>query len=488
MSGRGILSLLAGALLLANLHVLAAGRQDAPRALGFVAAKGKVWIDKQPAPSGAMLFAGDVIATGEASAAVLRMQSGTAATLAENTEAALLPGSSSGQLTLRRGAMVIRSESPQPARVLVQGTTVVIRAEGGFPAVCRIAYVGSTGMVFAEHGRVEVHGRGAPRIVPPGNSTRLEAGPPQAAGQQAGTVSNAIPEEVVQRLGKGAETTLRLKDIVNWEDVVRTLRTGRVRIALLDGSFLNIGARSTMRITRHDPETQQTELELQLGRLRGEIVKLTKPGSSFQVRTQTAVIGVVGTIFSIEALQDLTRATCLDGVVTVKNINPAIVGEVTLQAGNSTVVPRAAPPSPAARVPTSRALSEVSQTNASETATSQVSQALQSLGATPTQVASTTIQAVAPAAAQVGVTAANAVTTATGATSAALSGVALSNTNEAQDNIREATSMLDQATSAGAAAAQAASDAAQTAIEFDAGVQGVIQVVSPSQPWCGCVE
>src|SRR5713226_1506396 len=103
----------------------------------------------------------------------------------------------------------------------------------------------------------------------------------QAAGQLAGKVNAAIPDDVVQRLGQGQEIQLNLSDSVNWEDVVRTLQMGRVRIALLDGSFLNVGARSVMRVTRHDPQSQQTAIELSLGKMRAEVVKLSQPGSSF---------------------------------------------------------------------------------------------------------------------------------------------------------------------------------------------------------------
>ena len=115
----------------------------------------------------------------------------------------------------------------------------------------------------------------------------------------------------MQRLGKGPEIELKISDPVNWEDLLRTMRAGRLRIAMLDGSVLNIGARSVMRIVKHDPQSQQTQIELQLGRLRGEVTKITQPGGSFQVRTQTAVMGVVGSIFLMNALRDMTEITCM---------------------------------------------------------------------------------------------------------------------------------------------------------------------------------
>jgi FecR protein len=171
------------------------------------------------------------------------------------------------------------------------------------------------------------------------------------AGQKspiAGKVTNAIPDEVVQHPGEGQEIALKLNESVDWEDVIRTLRTGRVRIELLDGSFVNIGARSVMRITKHDAQTQQTQLELTLGHMRGEVIKLSRPAASFEVRTQTAVIGVVGTTFLVQALPDRTGVYCIKGIVSTRNIDPAITGAITLHAGEFTTVIRGrAPTKPA---------------------------------------------------------------------------------------------------------------------------------------------
>lgn len=488
MSDRGRLSMLVSVLLLANLHAVAAGHPDAPRALGYIASKGTVLIDKQPVPSGTTLYAGDVITTGEASAAVLSLQTRTTATLSANSEVALLPGTPSGRFTLRRGVVSIRSEGVQPAHVAVSGASVLVKGEDGFPALCRIAYVGGQGVVSAERGRVEIQGRGIRRIVPPGKSARLEAGMPQAAGEQAGKISNFIPDAVRQQQGQGPEVTLRLNDGVKWEDVVRTLRTGRVRIALLDGSFLNIGARSQMRITKHDPQSQQTEIELKLGRLRGEVVKLTKAGSSFEVKTQTAVIGVVGTLFSIEALQNATQVTCLEGALSVKNINPAILGTRQLNAGQSSNVPATGPPSPPTGISTANALSEVAQTSAGEGVSPQVTQALQSVGATQAQIAGTVAQAAASTAVQAGMVGVNVASTGLGATSAALSGVAVSRAGGARENARQAEELASEAVSGAERASAAATQAANTATGVTNGVQDVIEVLSPSAPGCGCVE
>ncbi len=242
----------------------------------------------------------------------------------------------------------------------------VLRSADGFPALCRVASSGSQVAVWSEKGRVEIHGAGAPALLPPGKYVVLQAGKPQGGLATAGKVVAAMPVEVVERQGAAA-VALHVADPVYWQDLVRTEDTGRVRIELTGGSVLNIGARSQMRIVRHDMATEQTELELTAGQLRGQIVKLTKPGASFKIKTQTAVIGVVGTELIIICEPGNTTVICLEGSVTITNVDASIPGSVTLQAGQSTTVPANGPPSPAALVSPQTLQALINQTSLLQT-------------------------------------------------------------------------------------------------------------------------
>lgn len=184
----------------------------------------------------------------------------------------------------------------------------------------------------------------------------------QARSQQAGKVSAAIPEESVQRLGQGTEIDLKLSDSVNWLDVVRTLQVGRVRIELLDGSFLNIGARSIMRIVKHDAQSQQTEIELNFGRMRVQAVRLSRSGASFQVKTPTAVIGVVGTDFIVNVTETGTEVFVIEGAVVVANLLAGVVGQVTVHAGEHAAVLSGQPPSQATSASQSDLQAQMDQT------------------------------------------------------------------------------------------------------------------------------
>ena len=499
MFARKLMGLLAGILVLASGESFAAGPPETTQALGVIVARGDVRIDERPALPGTVLFAGSVVATGKSSTAVMKLRSGFAATLAENGEA-VLSADTPSVFRLKKGAAVIRNDAAEPRRVEVNGAAVVLEGRPGEPAISAIAFVGGAGVVTAERGRVEIRRRGSTLLVPPGKSVRLEAGSPQAAGQQAGKVSHAIPDEVVQRLGKGAEIELKISDPVNWEDLVRTMRAGRLRIAMLDGSVLNIGARSVMRIVKHDPQSQQTQIEIQLGRLGGEVTKVTQPGGSFQVRTQTAVMGVVGSIFLMNALRDMTEITCIEGKLNIRNVNPAVGGEVTLNPGQRTSVPRGQPPGGVASANTSQIVNEVGQTAAGESLSPGLTQSLQTLGATDTQLASLAAQVPGTAGAQAGaagaqagqagaqgaMTAARVAGVGASAGAAAASGAAIGRAGDARDNLDSAESSLEDATAASDAANAAAAAAVATSGEVLEGIDAIIDVISPITPGCGC--
>jgi hypothetical protein len=114
------------------------------------------------------------------------------------------------------------------------------------------------------------------------------------------------------------EQVLKVKDELQWNDFLKTLQTGRLRAQLLDGSLLSMGSSSQMRVSQHDAASQQTELELSYGRLRNRVVKLTKPGAKYEVKTPHAVIGVIGTDFYVYVDELRTVVIVYSGRVRVK--------------------------------------------------------------------------------------------------------------------------------------------------------------------------
>jgi hypothetical protein len=326
-------------------------------------------INGAPAISGTTVYRGDVVQTRNASTAMVKLRSGSSLAISENSEVLLdlaNPTAVAEKVDLHRGAINLHNPRPEAEWVTLSGATVMVQGDGSFPAVCRIAMVGERSAIINDRGHVEIHGKGAPMILPIGQYATLEAGRPQGGSQSAGTVTAGIPSETVQR-GQAAPSPLSIQDAVYWQDVVRTQNTGRVRITLLDGSLLNIGPRAEMKIVNHDPQTQQTAIEVTAGKVRSQVQKISKQGGSFEVTTQTAVIGVVGTDFVVEAEKDKkrTRIWCIDGVVRVRNKDAAIVGLILLHAGEFTTVAFGLPPAPATPLSPSAIQTQLSQTNPS---------------------------------------------------------------------------------------------------------------------------
>lgn len=120
---------------------------------------------------------------------------------------------------------------------------------------------------------------------------------PQGGTQRAGEVSRVIPAVTIARGSQNI--TASPKSVVNWKDLINTQVNARARVALDDGSVLNVGSESSMTVIKHDAGAQQTDLELTYGKLRTQAQKIAKPDGKFEVHTPAGVAGVVGTDFYI---------------------------------------------------------------------------------------------------------------------------------------------------------------------------------------------
>src|SRR6267143_7177910 len=168
---------------------------------------------------------------------------------------------------------------------------------------------------------------------------------PQAAGQRAGEVSRVIPAVNIARSGK--TITASAKTAVDWQDLVNTQVNARARVALDDGSVLNVGSESSMKVVKHDAGAQQTELELSYGKLRTQAQKIAKPDGKFEVRTPAGVAGVVGTDFFV-AFDNSTGTMSVivfEGIVKVCNLAGVCVmvkaGQMTNVRSNDSTGPQA---------------------------------------------------------------------------------------------------------------------------------------------------
>ncbi len=168
---------------------------------------------------------------------------------------------------------------------------------------------------------------------------RLDAAP--QAAQRAGEVSRVIPAAQIARGPK--VITASPKSIVDWNDLVNTQVNGRARVALDDGSVLNVGSESSMKVERHDAGAQQTQLELTYGKLRSQAQKIAKPDGKFEVHTPAGVAGVVGTDFFVGYDNGTMTVIAFEGVVRVCNLAGVCVlikaGQITSVRNDSNSAP-----------------------------------------------------------------------------------------------------------------------------------------------------
>lgn len=186
-------------------------------------------------------------------------------------------------------------------------------------------------------------------VIPPG--VAADTGP------QAGKVTNVIPAVNLERATQQMAVSTGMP--VDWGDVINTGHLARARVTLDEGSVLNVGAESNLTIRKHDAGAQQTDLELNYGKVRATAVKQTKPGAKFEIRTPTGVAGVVGTDFYLDYEGFMTHVVVFEGSVRFCNL----AGEcVVVTAGMmSTIRSKNNPPSQPSNAPTA----EVMQANTS---------------------------------------------------------------------------------------------------------------------------
>ena len=278
--------------------------------------------------AGATLFPGDVIRLGEASSAAL--QFGRSLVIAAPQTEFVVENDG---VNLRDGRLQVRANGEQSFSVTGPFFHVNVAASGGAPSTAEIRFGKTRAQIAAIAGFADVSSDGYDSAyrLKAGETATLEASPepplPQAS-QDAGEVTRLLPQVQIDRDLQHvvAAPTQR----VLWGDDLRSGPTGRAHITLTDGSQLNLGSDSSLLILRHDAHAQQSSLDLVIGRMRGQIIKLTKPAASFEIRTPMGVAGLVGTDFSLLVTSDYTELMVFDGVMRFTTLQGKVV---TVNAG-----------------------------------------------------------------------------------------------------------------------------------------------------------
>ncbi|MCL6480475.1 MAG: FecR family protein [Firmicutes bacterium] len=139
---------------------------------------------------------------------------------------------------------------------------------------------------------------------------------------RAGEVERVIPDVHIEREAdtRRAQLVAEPRTPVFWQDTLHTAARARARVRLEDGSTLNLGSSSSLCVVQHDAAGQRTQIELQYGRIRSQVVKLAQPGAEFRVRTPVGTAGVIGTDFFLAFEDGVLKLLVFEGVVELCNL------------------------------------------------------------------------------------------------------------------------------------------------------------------------
>jgi ferric-dicitrate binding protein FerR (iron transport regulator) len=267
-------------------------------------------------PAGATLFPGDVIRLGEDSTVALRFADNLVLAAPE-TELVV----ESRGVSLRDGRLQVRASGGDPFTISGPFFHVSMAASGGIPSSAEIRLGGLRAQVSAVAGAADLtaEGNAEPYKLHAGETANLDAAgadpsPAQsAASPEAGQISRLLPQVQIDRASQ--VLVAAVSERVYWNDGLRSGPTGRAHVTLKDGSQLNLGSDSSLRILQHDAQAQQTSLDLLIGRMRGRIAKLSRPGAKFEIHTPVGVAGLVGTDLSLEVTNDYVELMVFEGEV-----------------------------------------------------------------------------------------------------------------------------------------------------------------------------
>jgi len=297
-----------------------------------------VVVNGAPIVPGATLFPGDVVIVGEASTAALQFGPSLVAAT-PLTELVV----ETGGVTLRSGRLQVRADGDESIAVFGPFFSVDIAPLGSAPSAAEIRLGRAHAEISAVAGVADLTAAGST------NSYKLHAGETaileansgdaqsaQGGNQPAGQVARLLPGVRIDRSSQQFRASVF--DPVLWNDDFTSDRTGRAHISLNDGSLLNLGSDTTLRVLQHDAQAQQTSLDLLVGRMRGVVAKVARPGGKFEIRTPVGVAGLVGTDFSLLVTNDYVELMVFEGAVAMTLFSNGRV--VTVTAGMKVRFPR----------------------------------------------------------------------------------------------------------------------------------------------------
>jgi hypothetical protein len=163
----------------------------------------------------------------------------------------------------------------------------------------------------------------------------------------AGTIVAVKGTVIIHR--DSEDILAQLKDKVLPNDVIETKEASRVKMLFSDDSILTLAANSKVSIKEYFYSETSRKGKSIINLIDGKLRSLVG-NTEFEVHTPTMIAAARGTYFiswtEIEEGIPTSGTAVLEGLVDVFNIDPAIVGVVTLQQGTMSKTAQNRQPSP----------------------------------------------------------------------------------------------------------------------------------------------
>lgn len=149
--------------------------------------------------------------------------------------------------------------------------------------------------------------------------TKLSQAQSLVVAAHAGRVSRVDGEVWLERRGEAERRPLRIGEILSAGDVVLTGAQGSVKLSLNPGSYLQVSARSNVRVYETDLDRMHFDIE------QGEVIALVssfEKGAALELDTPPALLSVVkrGLYRVRVAANDVTEAAVAQG--ELRFVNP----------------------------------------------------------------------------------------------------------------------------------------------------------------------
>ena len=142
--------------------------------------------------------------------------------------------------------------------------------------------------------------------------------------QRLAVAENIVGRIEVQRNGRGEFRALAQRDFIKTGDIVRSNAGSEAEFVWADGTRWKmmpdtqlIVKKASSNLIRHIDDSQ---LELERGKVFLRVAKRLKANSQFIVKTQHAQVNVTGTVFSVAEQKEGTRVEVFKGEVRVKSL------------------------------------------------------------------------------------------------------------------------------------------------------------------------